>query len=301
MDKYQIEYKMKTAREHEAQGKYLHALQLYRAIIEEVPEWSDAYFNLADIYEHLSNINAGVEMLEQFLEIDPADKERRLFLGQYLLRNSLWNNAIEVLSYFSPEEEPLAAFFLGYSYFMLNDFEIAKINFLTFIGSKQESDLRYEAFLYLVKIEVELENYDIALDFAKRAEPVYFDYWEFNYLVAKIYYKLGMIEHSIKPIEKSIQQNKKQAELFELAGKIYLKAGNYIKAEKKYLKFIEISTETTPEVYIELAQVCLKSDKARDALKYFEIAIQLDPKNRYALQGKKNAKSILNNNAVNDG
>ncbi|MBZ0198973.1 MAG: tetratricopeptide repeat protein, partial [Ignavibacteriaceae bacterium] len=86
MDKFQIDYKMKTAREHEAQGRHLHALQVYRSIIEAAPEFSDAYFNLADIYEHLSNVSAGVEMLEQLLEIDPADRERRLFLGQYLLR-----------------------------------------------------------------------------------------------------------------------------------------------------------------------------------------------------------------------
>ncbi|MBZ0200632.1 MAG: tetratricopeptide repeat protein, partial [Ignavibacteriaceae bacterium] len=182
-----------------------------------------------------------------------------------------------------------------------SDYEIAKINFLTFVSSKHKSDLIHEAYLYLVKIEVALENYDIALDFAKRAEPVYFDYWEFNYLLAKIYYKLGMVGHAIKPIEKSIQQNKKQAELFELAGKIYLKAGDFIKAEKKYLKFIEISSDTSPEIYVELAQVCLKANKANDALKYFEMAIELDPENRYALQGKKNAKLILNKNAVSDG
>lgn len=300
-DNFLLEHRMKTAREYEAQGKLLHAGQIYRAIIEEAPEHSEAYFCLANLFEHSDNVDSGVEMLEQLLEIDHVDKNRRLFLGQYLLRNARWNKAVEVLSYFSPEEEPLTSFFLGYSYYMMKDYEIAKLNFLSFVSSKNESDLIHEAFLYLAKIDLELNNFENALNFAKRAEPVYFDYWELSFLIAKIYYKMGMFEHAMKPIEKSLKQNQKQAEVFELAGNIYLKAGQYLKAEKKFLKFLELTKETSPEFYVGLARVCLYADKAKDALMYYEKAIQLDPKNDCAIQGRINAKTILNNNAVNDG
>ena len=50
-----------------------------------------------------------------------------------------------------------------------------------------------------------------------------------------------------------------------------------------------------------LAKVCLKADKAKDALKYYEKAIQLDPENDSAIAGINSAKTILNNNVVNDG
>jgi tetratricopeptide (TPR) repeat protein len=298
---FHIENRMKAAMEYEVQGKLLHAVQIFRSIIEEAPEHLEAYYCLANLYEQSDNVDSGVELLEQLLEIDPIDKNRRLYLAQYLLHNTQWNKAIEVLSYFSPEEEPLAAFFLGCSYFMMKDYEIAKLNFLTFVSNKNESDLNHEAFLYLTKIDLELNNYETALNFAKRAEPVYFNYWEFSFLMAKIYYKMGMFEHAIKPIEKSIKQNQKQPEVYELAGNIYLRAGQYLKAEKNLLKFSELSGETSPEFYVGLAKVCLKADKAKDALKYYEKAIQLDPENDTAIAGINSAKTILNNNVVNDG
>jgi hypothetical protein len=37
----------------------------------------------------------------------------------------------------------------------------------------------------------------------------------------------------------------------------------------------------------------LKSKKTTDALAYFEIALKLDPENRFAIEGKKNADTII--------
>ena len=136
---YQLQHRLKTAREFEAQGKLLHAVQIYISIIQDHPDLIEAYFDLADMYESLGNITSGIELLESLIEQNPDDKDIRLFLGQYLLRNLKWNEAIEVLSYVLPEEEPLVSFFLGYSHFMLKEYEIARINFLNFIPKQKHS------------------------------------------------------------------------------------------------------------------------------------------------------------------
>ncbi len=295
---YQLQHRLKTAREFEAQGKLLHAVQIYISIIKDHPDLIEAYFDLADLYESMGNIAPGIELLENIIEQNPDDKDIRLFLGQYLLRNSKWNEAIEVLSFILPEEEPMVSFFLGYSHFMLNEYEIARINFLNFLPKQKHSELLYEANLYLAKIEVKLKNFERALNYAKKTEELYSNFWELNFIYADCYYNLGMYAHAVNPIEKAIKLNPKENILFQLAGKIYLKHGDYLKAEKNFLKFIESIENVSSDDYTKLGEACLKAAKAKDAMNYFDVAIKLDPKNIFAIEGKKSASKLLNKNMV---
>ncbi len=295
---FQLQHRLKTAREFEAQGKLLHAVQVYHLIIQDHPDLVEAYFDLADLYESLGNIIPGINLLESLVEQNPEDKDIRLFLGQYLLRNAKWNEAIEVLSYILPEEEPMVSFFLGYSHYMLEEFEIARLNFLNFIPKQKHSELLYEANLYLSKIEVKLKNFESALNYAKKTEELYSNFWELNYIYADCYYNLGMYAHAVNPIEKAIKLNSKATILLRLAGKIYLKHGDYLKAEKYFLKFIESIEDVSSDDYAKLGEACLKALKAKDALNYFDVAISLDPDNNFAVEGKKNASKLLNNNLV---
>ncbi len=111
--KMEIDYKIKTAKEYEAEGKFLHAIQVYNSIIDEYPEITEPYFNLALIYERIDKINTAVELLRELLESDVHNREVRLFLGQMLLKNHKWDNAVEVLSFIMPDEEPVVSFLPG--------------------------------------------------------------------------------------------------------------------------------------------------------------------------------------------
>ena len=206
-NKYQFEYKMKMAKEFEASGRLLHAVQLYNNLIEEYPEESEAYFNLADLYEHFDKVEAGTELLEKFLNRDPENKAVRIFLGQYLMRNEKWREANNVLQYIPVEDEPIVSFFLGYSYFKLKQYKHSKTNFLNFISVEEHSELVQEAYLYLAKIEVELSDYKNALAFAKKADILYENSWELKAIFAVSYFNLGMYAHAVDPVEKAIKIN----------------------------------------------------------------------------------------------
>ena len=106
-------------------------------------------------------------MLNSYLENNPESKEIRLFLGQYLLRNSKWEEAIDVLSFILPEDEPVVAFFTGYSHFMLGEYELAKISFENFISNEDHSELVQEANIYLAKIALKLKDFEnfLGIDF----------------------------------------------------------------------------------------------------------------------------------------
>ena len=299
-DDNQIIHKMKLASDFETQGKLLHAVQVYNSIIADCPEYTDAYFALGDVYEKLGNINPAVKMIRTFLKKNPENKEIRIYLSEFLMRNSKWDEANEVLSYILPEEEPVISFFLGYSHFMQKDYEVARINFLNFLKYSQPDEMMQEANLYLAKIDINLKNFKSALEFLKKTEVVYSNFWEWNLLISVVYYNLGMYTHAIVPIQKSLKLNPHEKSVSKWAGKVYLKTGDYGKAEEQLLVYIDSGESAEADIYTELAEACLRSRKTTDALAYFEIALRLDPGNKFAIEGKKNASTIINKTAPDD-
>jgi tetratricopeptide (TPR) repeat protein len=288
-----FEFRLKTARNYESEGKNLHALQLYLRLIDDYPESPEAFYSVAELYEKAGNIDSAVSLLKSFLNNDPENKDVRLFLGQYLLRNSRWEEAIEFLEYLMPEEEPVAVFFLGYSYFMLKDYERARVSLLNFINIEKQTELLHEAHIYLAKIEIQLKRYEAALSYAQKANVIYSNFWELNLIFAITYYNLGMFAHAVMSAEKAIRLNPQEPSPYEWAGKIYYKLGDYEKAETSFLKYIELIEDAGADIYTSLAQACLKVKKTKDALAYFNVALKLDPENKSAIEGIQNASDIL--------
>lgn len=283
-----IKHKLNAAANFKVQGKYLHAIQLCEQLLSEFPNNSDIHFELAELYDRSGNLNSSFNLLETYLENNPDDKDVRLFFGQFLLKNQLWNKAIEIFSLLVPEEKPIVSFFLGYSYFMLKDYEMARINYLSFLSLKAERELTYESYIYLAKIEIELNDFEQALSYAKQSEILYSSYWELHLIYAKCYYNLGMDAHSILAIEKAIKLNPQGIDSYNWAGKIFLRTGDYLKAEKYFTKYVESVEEISSETYANLGEACLNSNKTKSALDYFELALKIDPDNKNALIGKRN-------------
>lgn len=300
-DKNTIEYKLGAASDFINRGKLLHATQIYISLLEANPNILEANFNLAEIYIQSDKFDLAVTLLTDLLERIPENQEARLYFGQLMLRNSKWHEAIDVLGYIMPDEKPVVSFFLGYSHYMLKEYEIAKIDFENYLNHGGENELLYEAYLFIAKIEVETNNYEKAISFLKKAEPLYSNYWELYFYYAKCYYGLDMQEHSVLSIEKSIKLNPRELQHYSLAGKIYIKNGEYLKAEKNFKKFVELSQDVSSEIYAELGEACLKTRKTKDALNYFELALKIDPANDMAHKGKISASEIINNSRSNNG
>lgn len=296
-----IRHKLNASANFKAQGKYLHAIQICEQLLNEYPNNADIHFELAELYDLSGNLNSSFNLIETYLQNNPADKEVRLFYGQFLLKNKMWKEAIEIFSLIAPEEKPLVLFFMGYSYFMLKDFEMARINYLSFLSLKPDQELIYESYFYLAKIEIEMKDFEQALSYAKQSELLYSSLWELHLIYAICYYHLSMDAHSILSIEKAIKLNPKGIAAYEWAGKIFLRAGDYPKAEKYFTKYVESMEEISSETYANLGEACLNSNKTKTALDYFELALKIDPTNKNALNGKKNitekSKSTLSHDA----
>lgn len=286
MDEERIKYKLKLASAFISEGRNLHAIQVYKNLIEEA-EIDDAYFLLAELYEDMRMIDAGEQVLSQLLELKEDKTEVSMYLGQYLLRNSKWIDAIELLNTITHKVHS-SNFLIGYSYLMINEFEMAKDYFTTYINSDDKNELKQEANIYLAKIEYELNNFNSALTYAKNAQFVYSDFWELNLVLAKVYYSLDMITHAASPIEKALKLNPKDVSVLEFAGKIYFKLEDYAKAEKYFSECIEHSEVISAEIYTLLAKSFVKQKKYNNADMFFTLALQIDPEYQPAISGKAN-------------
>ncbi len=283
MDDERIKFKLKLASAFISEGKNLHAVQVYLNLIEET-EREEIYFHLAELYEDMGFIDSGKNILSNLVRLK-NNNDATLYFGQYLLRNSRWIEAIEILNSIS-ETTPAALFLIAYSYMMLNKFELAKEYFADFITFDEKNDLKQEANLYLAKIEYELRNYNSALNYATNAQYLYSDFWELNLILAKVYYSLDMFTHAVNPIQKALKLNPKDASVQEFAGKIYYQLQDFKKAEKYFSEFIDLSSEVSAEIYTLLAKSFLKQRKMEEANLFFELALQTDPAYQPAIAGK---------------
>lgn len=286
MTKEEFEYKIKLVGNFLSEGKKLHAAQLLYSLLDENPS-DDLYYQLAELYEEMGFTESGINILNELLDSKPDDNEVKLFIGQYLLRNSHWVNAIEILNEVDKKLSPDVDFLIGYSYLMLKDYELSGDYFRNYLNSASNHELKQEANIYLAKIEFELQHFDEALSFAKSAEFIYSEFWELNLILAKVYYNLGMLTHAISPIQKAIKLNPDEPSVYEYAGKIYFKLEEFRKAEECFSKFIETNDEISAEVYTLLARTYIKLSKLNEAGLFFELALQIDPAYIPAINGKK--------------
>jgi len=300
-EQHLVRLKVEKAQRFAAEGKTLHAIQLYTKILEEFPEAFDAYYALAALYESLENIEAAQNILSDLLEEHADNKDLRLYFGHFLFGQGKWNETIETLSFFSPNEIPLASFFIGYSHYMLTEYELARISFENFVKSGKDTEFLQDAFIYLAKTHINLSNFDMALLYAKQAEVFYSNYHELHLLYAIIYFYLKMNAHAVKSIEKAMQLNKSDLAVVEWAGKIYLMNSDYKKAEKYLRKYADEAEEVSPEIYSHLGITCLHNNKLEEAGNFFSLALKADPKNKSALEAVKKIAQLNQSKAVSDG
>jgi tetratricopeptide (TPR) repeat protein len=296
---YKYQHKLKTAKEFETQGKFLHAVQIYQLLIDEFPDLPESYVNLADIYQVKGQWKSAEKVLKLILSRQPGNYEIKLYYIQFLMHNKNWEKALNLLLSLSTND-PFAGYLTGYCYFKINRFELAKVHLLGFILTDEEPELIHEAYLLLAKLEFELSFYESALKYAKKAEVMYDDDWELQLIIAKTYYHLQMFTHSSDSVLKGIKLNSKEPVLYKWAGKINLKLDNFVKAKEYFEKHIDLKEEITSDDYTYLADACFRSGRLNEALNFYDTAIKLDPKNILALEGKGKTNNLLNNNLASD-
>ena len=280
----EFEYKLKVASEFEKENKFLHALQIYLQLLDNEPYERTAVVKLSEIYEKLDRKEASVSILKKYILKNPEDLSIRKYASQLMVSNGYYQDALEMLSFISDNEYPELSFLLGIIHYNLNELRIAEINFNGFIERNRVSEYLPDAYLYLAKTQMELNKPDAALNAAKESEKLSVNNYELHQIFAKIYFIKEMYFHAGESVKKAIELNKKGASLYELAGEIMYKTGDFKKAEYYLKSFIKLSVPKS-DTYSLLGHICLNSKQLKAAKEYFDKALILNPLNKVASEG----------------
>jgi tetratricopeptide (TPR) repeat protein len=79
-------------------GKYKEAAEVFKAIIEKVPEYAEAHFNLALCYVRMNDMDNAIPSLEKSIELKPDLTTAYGILGEAYLGNKEFDKAINVLT-----------------------------------------------------------------------------------------------------------------------------------------------------------------------------------------------------------
>lgn len=284
MDELKIKNKLNLASAFISEGKKLHALQVLNSIIDETDS-IESNLMLAELLNEMGfEINAK-KIFSNLLLQNPDNEEIKFYFAQFLITKKDWFGVVEI---FSNDENvnPKSLFLVAYSYFMMEDFDLAKKYFISYSKFEKQNELKHEINLFLAKIEYELNNYNAALRYAKAAQFIYDDLWELNLILAKIYYELNMFAHALTGVQKALKHNTDDPAVLEYAAKIYFYLDDFKKAKKYFSKFIDSGVPVSAEVYTMLANTLMKFGELEKANSYFDLALLDDPTYNPAITGK---------------
>lgn len=275
IEQQQYRHKILKAENLASEGKYLHAIQVFSSLIEEHPEEKESYYKLVAVYEKTDNIDAAHKLLLKLLEENPEDEELRIYLSHFLLRNEKWDETLETLEFLTPEDQPSVAFFNGFAYFKLGNYQLAERSLKKFIKLDKKSEFIPDAYVFLTKTCVHLEKYESALKYIKIAETFFASDPEIQLLFAVVYSHLDMNQHALERINKTLKFKRKPVEVYKWAGIIFYKNKEFDKATNYFNKYLKTSDSDSAEIYFFLGEIAKQEGDLARADEFLEISTKL--------------------------
>jgi len=293
MDERELEYKFNLAMEYEKEEKYLHAIQLYTYLLNAPSYKRDSAVQLHRIYEKINNIEQASKAVKNYLNDVPDDFEVRKYYALFLMKHSFYEEGAEQLSMLSAAEIPEIKFLTGLNGFFRKDYNTAAVDLTDFLSVNGSSDYLHDAYFYLSKSHLELNNIEKALEAAREADKIFSNSEELQLLLAKIYLLKGLNLHAFDSVSKGLRINNESRQMNELAGRILIEIGEFDKAENHLNKIVGESDQQD-EILTLLGLIHLKKAEYKKAEELFSKALTLNPFNRHALEKIKVCTENLN-------
>lgn len=277
MDEFKFQKKLSLAASYESLENYLHAIQIYTSLIEEDESYIETYLRFIKLYERTGRTEEAVKVVDKMITLNPKKDYALITSVEFYMQYSFWEKAAEVLSALDAADYPFIDYWRGLCYYNLKNYDAARFPLEYYYKNSDVDDLATQVLLLLVKVEFELCNFEVALEYAKKFEYLDSHNWEINLLFANIYFELDMLTHAVIKIEKAFRRKKRKPEIMETAAKIYFRSGEYDKAEKYFDLLLESTDEISAEVYSYIAAIAKERKEFDKAQLYYELALKIDP------------------------
>lgn len=284
VDKFNFQEKLDLAASYESLENYLHAIQIYTALLEKDNTFVEIYLRLINLYERTGRIDKAAKVSEKMISVNAKNDYALLMAAEFYMRNSYWEEASHILNELDAADYPYIYYWLGLCYYNLKEYRLAKYPLEYYLENCEIDDWVAYVRILLAKVEFELGNFEASLEHCKNFEYLDSHNWEINLMFAKNYLELDMLTHASIKIEKAFRRKKRKPEILETAAKIFYRSGEFEKAEKYLNLLMECSDGLSAEVYSMIAGVAKVKKDLIKSRTYYELALKIDPDYQLAVR-----------------
>ena len=282
MNEIQIHTILESAREFAAEGKLLHAAQLYHRVMHALPTLDEPYLRLSQIYLEMGRVDLAEKMLGAGQTRNPDNTLFVRLLGESQLQRGAFADALSTFRSLAHRRMPDVHFHLGLAYLHLGQLSRAEAEFQTTILLDERWPRAHEA---LGEVFMRRKNFDGAIRELERGVQID-PYSGIGHRLLGVALTSRLeLSRAIEHLILAVDIDPKDAEAWQLCGDVLLRMRRFEEAEPYLTKALKLNPRSA-ETSICIGFLCLHRGDRAKALQAFNRALELQPGHPRAVDGK---------------
>ena len=292
MDELKLHGAFQRARGFAAEGKWLHAIQVYRTILAEVPGSDDAVVELASAYAAFGRMEAAEGLLLEQAAASERPEPFLFVLGSILFKAGRVTEAhrhfVRVLRVERQLDRHVRARLHYYMGAILADerkWSVAEHHFRTVLQIEPAFPRIHESIAEVLLRRGRLDDAGTELAIALREEPMS---WTAHYLSGMLATRRRTWEEALASFTHAVDIDPSEPRGWHRCGETLLALRRLNDSERYLRKALELNPMMTDAV-VEFGYLALQRGDTEAAEELFERALQMDPGHRRAMAGVRSA------------
>lgn len=251
------------------------ALDQYEKVLQLIPNYPPAYFQMGMFYSKRKNIKKAVEMYQQAIQYDPGYQKAKYNLGTLYLSSKRWGDARLLFEQLLQSGKNNAAvhFQLGRAAYAEKDYQKALHEYQLAVAGKKE---RYpEAYLNMGLVYKRIKQYDMAIEAYMTALKQKKNYSRAWYNLGLIYKELKRDGDAEKAFLAAIEQNNSYAQAWFNLGVLYVRINQEDKAINAYKNAVKVKPDYI-KAQLNLAVRYAKKNQLQNAIQLYQSILAAD-------------------------
>ncbi|HWP81463.1 MAG TPA: tetratricopeptide repeat protein [Bacteroidota bacterium] len=284
---------LEQARSFVDERKFLHATQVYRRIINEVPTLDIAWIELSHVYYEMKQYDAAERLLLQVVERGDNKDEILFLIGNLFLKLAQYDRALGYYKRLLPKEIGLPKDFRAHLHFNTG---LAYFYQENARQSEQHFRVTYTIDPKFPKINESLGELLLrrgavaeAAQHLKAAIKIDRYSWIAHYLLGMAYSKSYEWQKAYDEFVAAVEIDPNEPNAWQMCGEVSIMLHQLDEAEQYLRKALELNPHFTDAV-VNFGYLFLQRGDPQRALEFFDKALSLEPHHHKALQGKRQLK-----------